>query len=117
MKPIAHLRSATAVLVMLAFAPAALAQVQREMIEPKDLGKPWPFTMRSGTLECHNRGAIVFVANGKTYTINGTADAYARARNLPWVDVRPIWRDDPSIPGIKIDMGPVIERGQKLCAK
>lgn len=117
MKSLDSFRSVTAALTILACASVAHAQVQREMIEPKDLGKPWPFTMRSGTLECHNRGAIVFVANGKTYTINGTADAYARARNLPWVDVRPIWRDDPSIPGIKIDMGPVIERGQKLCAK
>lgn len=90
----------------------APAQAKNEAtISAKDLGSEWPFTVASGTLKCTDN-AITFTAGGKTYGVNGTATG---RDNLPPID--PIWKPNPDIPGTKVNVGPVIDRGLELCGK
>lgn len=53
---------------------------------------------------------VTVVANHEMYALNGTA----QDANL-WPAFDPIWRDDPIAPGMKINIGPMIERGLALC--
>ncbi|OBK74825.1 hypothetical protein A5651_07935 [Mycobacterium sp. 1274761.0] len=73
----------------------------------------WPFTVDSATLFC-TKGAdgerVTVVANREMYALNGTA----KSAKL-WPPFDPIWADDPKAPGLKINVGPMIERGLALC--
>jgi hypothetical protein len=85
------------------------------MLRQADFGEKWPLTVAEGQIECRNAtksgfGEVVFTANGTTYAVNGIAmqtDRYA--------DIKAIWRDDPSVQGLKIDISPVLNRGLELC--
>ncbi|WP_083421673.1 DUF2511 domain-containing protein [Mycobacterium ulcerans] len=75
----------------------------------------WPFTVDSATLFCTKPAGpqserVTVVANHEMYALNGTA----QDANL-WPAFDPIWRDDPIAPGMKINIGPMIERGLALC--
>lgn len=98
--------------------PAPKAPTNEVLIRQADLGAEWPFTVTEGTLRCVGRGAwrpIVFSAGGVNYAINGTAKGRDTVAKYNLQEVRPIWRDNPEIPGTKIAMSPVIALGQKLC--
>lgn len=79
-----------------------------ERLYAKDFGDDWPFTTDTGLLICRNRHMILFGTKGKVYALNGIA-----AGRYP--QVHPIWRDNPALPGTKINVGPLIDRAQKLC--
>jgi hypothetical protein len=69
----------------------------------------WPLTVDGGDLRCEN-GAVVFEGDdGGLYAVNGTA----KANGTPGIE--PIWADDPDLPGVKINIGPLIDRGLELC--
>ncbi len=69
----------------------------------------WPLTVEFGTLRCERAFSVVFRApDGTDYAVNGLA-----ASDYP--EIRPIWADDPSIPGSKINIGPLIDLGLTLC--
>ncbi|MGB3230078.1 MAG: DUF2511 domain-containing protein, partial [Mycobacterium sp.] len=71
----------------------------------------WPFTVPEGVLICTNPGwQMTLIANGVTYAVNLTAGFGGR-----YADITAIRRDDPDIPGTKVDMRPVIRRGFALC--
>ena len=74
------------------------------------LGAAWPFSVAAGVVRCELGGAVVFRANGVDYAINGTARGLDR-----WAEVDDIWLDDPSIPGTKKDISPILDRGLQLC--
>lgn len=85
-----------------------------------EFGDKWPLSVESGEMRCVNRtapgyGQVVFISGGVTYAINGTART-AAAKN-GWVDLStsPIWLNNPSIPGAKIDISPLLNRGLALC--
>lgn len=83
-----------------------------------DMGTGWPFTVPAGTLKCVGRGAwrpIIFTVGSTSYAINGTAKGRETTERYHLQDVRPIWRDNPEIPGTKIGLGELITRGHKLC--
>lgn len=87
---------------------------QRISISEADTGKPWsgdnwPFTVSSGELKC-DRNAVVFIARGQTYAVNGIATSMGHA------NIRPIWRNNEDGPGPKINIGPVLTLGLTLCA-
>ena len=69
---------------------------------------PWPLTVDKGTLQCHDGGAVTITAGGTEYALNGTAKA-------KYQDLRPVWKDSPTIPGSKVPVTKLLERGQKLC--
>ena len=69
----------------------------------------WPFTVRRGILGCQQPpipGAVTFNVDGAVYGVNGFgSEKYA--------DIKPIWRPAPG--GLRVDIGPMIDRGLKLC--
>ena len=70
-------------------------------------GAAWPLTVDSGVLRCEG-GAIVFRApDGHDYGVNGLAATYD--------DIGPIWAAEPKGITRKMNIGPLIEAGQKLC--
>jgi hypothetical protein len=86
---------------------AASTPVSRETMKDE-----WPLTLGSGVLGCE-RGAVTFRANGITYAINGTA--MTQGKYLGWRDIREVWKDNPAIPGTKIGIGEMIQKGLLLC--
>jgi hypothetical protein len=82
-------------------------------ITEAELGEEWPFTVSEGILRCHGSagfGAVTFEADGTEYAVNGVA----KGQDYPPVD--PVWADDPTVDGLKKNIGPVIDRGLDLCA-
>ncbi len=69
-------------------------------------------SVESGTLACE-AGAVTFESDGVTYAVNGLA--IGRAEENGWTDIDAIWVDDPSIEGLKINIGPLLDRGLELC--
>jgi hypothetical protein len=84
-----------------------------EKITKQEFGDKWPFTVGEGVLSCrgaNGTGQVLFTANSKTYAVNGLA----RGTKM-YASADEIWADNPFGPGPKKDIGPVIERGLKLC--
>lgn len=73
-----------------------------------DFGNAWPLTVGGGTLRCTGAGAVTFEAEGTVYEVNGLAGT----QNLG-ADIDPIWEDAGH--GLKKNIGPLINRGLKLC--
>lgn len=74
----------------------------------------WPLTVPEGTLACESLGRglgrVTITVGGKTYWVNGTAKGTHR-----YADLEEIWRADPSYPAIKVNIGPLLDRGLALC--
>lgn len=87
---------------------AAAGEVSRAEFEAE--GRTWPLTVDSGTLNCEPASSVTFRAGGTTYAVNGTAKTMT---DLP--DIDPIWADDGSGLGLKVDIGDLIEAGLDLC--
>jgi hypothetical protein len=97
--------------------PPAPVSVARAVVRQGDFGEAWPFTVPEGVLSCVGEGkrtAVVFEAGGQRYAVNGTARGRDTAARLKLADLAAIWRDDPAIPGAKVNMGPILERAAEL---
>jgi len=74
---------------------------------------PWPLTVPEGTLACQPLGGrlsrVTFAYGGTTYWVNGTAKAAHT-----YADLSAIWRDNPDVPGTKIEIGPLLDRDQRF---
>ncbi|OBB25229.1 hypothetical protein A5792_29650 [Mycolicibacterium peregrinum] len=70
---------------------------------------PWPFTVSEGVLMCGSPKRVTFTANRVMYALNGPAKATGQ-----FADVSAIWRDS-DYPGVKVNIGPMINRGLSLC--
>ena len=70
----------------------------------------WPLTVDEGTLRCEGAGSVTFEAGGQTYAVNGTARGLDAGS-----DIDIIWADDPDVDGLKLSIGPLINRGLELC--
>jgi hypothetical protein len=73
-------------------------------------GLAWPLTVDRGTLNCEPGSRVTFTADGTTYAVNGTAKGLGE-----WADIDPIWADDGSGLGLKVNIGDLIEAGLALC--
>ena len=63
-------------------------------------------------VSCEQHSGLIFMdPEGMRYAVNGTAIAHYP--KLPEIDR--IWAPDPKIPGAKINISPVIDRGLELC--
>lgn len=84
----------------------------RRFISREELGDKWPLTVDSGEIECRPGTVIVFHSGGKTYAVNGGAIS----RNQ-WPRIDAIWAsaNDPLVPQLKKNMGPIIDAGRDLC--
>lgn len=52
---------------------------------------------------------VTFEADGTVYAVNGIA------AGQDFANIEPIWHDDPKDRGLKINLGPIIDRGLRLC--
>lgn len=69
----------------------------------------WPFTVSHGVLGCTDPQQVTFNVDGTAYAVNGSAmDAGFR-------DIKPIWKPAPG--GLRVDIGPMIDKGLTLCTK
>ena len=100
--------------VFLGLAGSAFAG--QKSISKSSFNSKWPFTINQGILECRELilptgrkiPMVLFHANGKIYGVNGTAAARYQS-------IDEIWLDNPNIRGTKINVGPIIDEGLKLC--
>ena len=78
-------------------------------------GNEWPLTVPQGIVSCRDKpGTNVqiltfFDPDAKEWALNGIASG----AGYPKID--PIWRDDDSGLGLKVDIGPLIERASDVC--
>ncbi|MER2556045.1 MAG: DUF2511 domain-containing protein [Candidatus Competibacter denitrificans] len=101
---------------------ASLAHAETAIISAAQFGNDWPLTVPSGVVSCEPASdgstqirIVTFVADGKTYAVNGTAMAIAK-RNKAWRDIEEIWKPDPQYPKqMKMNIGPVLDTGLALC--
>ena len=82
---------------------------------------PWPLTIDAGVLSCAEvpgagQAAIIADENGTVWALNGIARSYVPLLGGQ-ADIGPIWRDNPAFPGLgmKVSIGPLIERALRLC--
>ena len=79
---------------------------------------PWPFTVGEGELRCvgpeDDPGVFLVTAAGETFALNPAAILMA-GRVGALVELGPIWRDHPDIPGAKVNVSPMILHALKLC--
>ena len=92
------------------FSLAATLSAAPTKITKKELGDQWPFTVTEGVLACLPAGAVIFAAEGVTYAVNGTAKGLKK-----YAAIEKIWLPNPEIPGTRKKIGPVLDRGLKLC--
>lgn len=82
-------------------------------VSSDEFGADWPLTVDSGDLSCEGSngfGAVVFTdPDGNEYGVNGVAAGQG------YSPIDPIWKDDPELAGLKISIGPLIDRGLSLC--
>jgi hypothetical protein len=108
-----------AALLLLTALESSLADGSSATVKAADYGDAWPFKVSEGVVSCAlfgNRLHIVtFTAGGKTYALNGTARNLAKERGYAEVDA--IWREDPIGRGIKVNIGPIIDKGLSLCGE
>ena len=85
-------------------------QSNRRTVSSADFPGEWMLTVDKGELICKAPSTIVFIApDGAQYAVNGTATSRGYA------DIQPIWKDNPEIPGTKINIGSLISKGLELC--
>jgi hypothetical protein len=82
-------------------------------VQRSDLGDAWPFTVERGVISCVRAGEVLFAANGNIYAVNGWA--LTNRAQKGYRDVAEIWSTNPAIPGAKVNIGPIINRGLALC--
>lgn len=87
-----------------------LEGITGESVGRSAMGDEWPLEVDRGCLYCLSGVRLVFVSGGSRYAVNGTA--IGDRGNLR---IDPIWSADPTIPGAKRNIGPLIERGLALC--
>jgi hypothetical protein len=94
-------------------APAPAATRPRGYVSRAEFGAPWPLTVEDGVLSCVNGSAVIFAHGGMTYAVNGRAKGLKR-----YASIEPIWQtlDSPLSP-MRVNIGPLIERGLTLCRK
>lgn len=85
-------------------------EVNPNYVSRKQFGDTWPLTVEEGHIRCLSGQAVVFSAGGYVYAVNGTAKGRDKYR-----DIDEIWRDDPVYPGLKINIGPLLDYGLSLC--
>lgn len=96
--------------VLLALALALTSCFERGVkVSRAEYGDDWPLTVESGRLRCRPPWVITFHTGDEAYAVNGMA------RSRGYRDIRPIWRDNPDLPGTKIPITPLITRGRAYC--
>jgi hypothetical protein len=81
-------------------------------ISKEQLGEDWPLTVESGVLKCIEDNGVPLATievNGVEYQLNGAA----KSRGYEDIDI--IWSNNPSIPGTRLSLSPLISKALELC--
>lgn len=107
-------------ILLLAYASLPAHAASSAAVTAAEFGANWPFIVDRGTVACHpepglpNVQLVTFTdPAGNTYAVNGAASSRASKRG--WFNVQSIWKANPAIPGTKIPITPIIQRGTALC--
>jgi len=79
-------------------------------LKKADFGADWPLTVAEATVVCGKANRLMVESGGTTYYLNGLAKG-----DHKWADLFLIWADDPDVPGLKKDMGPLTEKALGYC--
>ena len=90
-----------------------ILRANSRVITKAELGDKWPLTIDTAEL-CTNGMAIFLRAEGKLYEVNGIAPQFLRDSGEDVRDLHEIWRDDPTLLGPKVSIGPLIELAMDL---
>ena len=98
--------------LLITFFVLACGESGREVTKA-EFGKAWPFSVSSGRVDCVKGLAYIFKANGKTYGLNGHADAWGIAD----ADLKDIWLKDPEYPelDLRIGIGAIQDAASEQC--
>ena len=77
-------------------------------VSAADFSSEWPLTVDEGVLRCEGSSVVFRTPEGDDYAVNGTARA-------EYPDIEPIWKSDPAVPGTRINIGDLLDRGLELC--
>ena len=83
----------------------------RVTVTAEQFGDRWPLTVDRGEVWCVDCLAALF-RDPETNTLYGL-NGIAMSRGAE--EIRPIWRDNPEIPGTKIDIGVLIDLALERC--
>ncbi len=99
---------------LLLASPLAIAAPPK-LIDAESYGEAWPFTFEEAHLQCYPGKAVVVsdAETGRSYPLNGPATS--KAGQLGLEPLEQVWLDNPTIPGTKVNVGPVIQEGLALC--
>lgn len=98
------------ILVTILLVACGGASVPSADISRETFGDLWPFTVEQGQLQCLSSTHLVFIADGLTYAVNGTAKGSGKYR-----DIEPIRSPDPSDTRYPMSLQPVLDIGLPLC--
>ena len=82
-------------------------------IRSTDYGQDWPLVVDSAKL-CAKHGAVWVEVNRKKYGVNGWSKTLLRGWGHTCLDLEEIWKDHPSVEGLKISPHRLIQDGQAL---
>ncbi|WP_081194874.1 DUF2511 domain-containing protein [Halomonas sp. BC1] len=80
-----------------------------QQVSASEYGEKWPFTVQSGRLDCVQGRAAIFIVGDKKYQLNGFAQSKG------YQSITPIWRNNPDIPGAKINIGEMTKLALEQC--
>ena len=78
-------------------------------VSKTELGNEWLFMVEVGIVDCVDGNAAIFIFGENTYAINGPAMAAG------FKSINSIWLSNPSNPGVKVSVGPVLELALGEC--
>lgn len=99
-------------------------QTQSAIVSKEMFGDKWPLSVPEGLVQCvRGTQAVTFRApdasrpgnNSITYAVNGRAKTLGKDPGLGWQPLEAIWLPNPSIPGARIDISPILDLGLSLC--
>lgn len=86
-------------------------------VSKDEMGDAWPLTVDGVTLYCLAGWVLVEDDEGTYYWVNGGPDVARTWFGVETKNIRRIWRDDPRTPDLKVNIGPIIDRGHEICAE
>lgn len=89
-------------------------RARRRLVRRSDLGDEWPLTVDEALVHCHH-DAVYLTVNGKTYWVNGLAEAHLRARGVKAHKINEIWTTAETSFGPMKSIGPLIDLGRSIC--
>ena len=79
---------------------------------------PWPFTIERGELTCigpaDDPGVFIVTDEGAMFALNPAAIRMAHEVGA-MADLDPIWQEHPDMPGVKVNVSPMIVHALALC--